>query len=305
MAVIVTNIFEKSRQFGTSDNRMPRFIRKLFFKHLARYLGMEIKAKELFQLLVNLKKKEKSEEKMKSSSNYGGLRSSEEKTSNPALDNCNDQINLISMIASDLKKRRENSLANNTSYNCNHVCGNCNKCFCCYYDQIKVINNLNLTTPIGSKRVLNFQQANESNRIDENLRNSRNGSESPVWIKKFKKETNKESHIFLNSERNGNSLFEVEKKKTKKSAKNKMVKMVNKDENRIARSKNGENKIFTINKENFSLYIAYEYVLISLILDRLFFWFYVSVTVLSYLFTLFIVPFFRGYEKNDYSKMLP
>lgn len=67
MAVIVTNVHEKTKNCTSSKKtRLPKWIRAVFLKKVAKFLGMQKKSKELLKYMIKLdlkEKKKKEEEK--------------------------------------------------------------------------------------------------------------------------------------------------------------------------------------------------------------------------------------------------
>ena len=346
MAVVVTNIYEKSRQNGTKDNRLPRIIRIIFLKKLACYLGMSSKTRELYELLVNLKNKEKEEARLRNKNMYVEERSSfprmnTNNSSNsfaPNVDASSNSANLIQMIAFDLRKRRRERplrlrFSNDRgSYELdppgnayNQRCPNCENCCC---DETRSSCPLDADRSNSHNNLAKHPRENSVSSVDRNAmarvsRGSINSYEptSPVWMKKTKspnpnskqhvptskrnsggKRIRQEQQYRLSRQGSGGS-FEAETREVTSEEEQEEVRSVTAPGRR--EKFKASQRTFKIKPANLSLYIGYEYVLFSLVLDRCFFWFYAAFTVLGYVFTLYVVPFWLRTEKKDYTYLAP
>ncbi|CAF0974215.1 unnamed protein product [Brachionus calyciflorus] len=190
MAVIVTNVNEKSKQKFTKDNRMPRLIRKIFIKYLAKYLGLQKQAKDLLRVIL----KRKDSDKQFSPSDF-----------------LSDLCLKHKFKESDLSDSEEIWLRNNIFDDSK-------------YSDSELEQKNDATLPCTSKKSVNY---------------------------------------------------------TKERVK------------------------YKVKRDDLSLYFAYEYALMGLVLDRLFFWIYASFTLVSYLTTLFVFPFLVQSSKKSYSKEIP
>lgn len=59
MAVFVTNLNEKTRHSFSKKNRMPKIMRDIFFKRLAKILGIKKEARNLLKKMIKLNKNQK------------------------------------------------------------------------------------------------------------------------------------------------------------------------------------------------------------------------------------------------------
>jgi hypothetical protein len=346
MAVIVTNIYEKSRQNGTRDNRLPRLIRVVFLKQLPRYLGMTNKTKELYELLVNLKNKEKDEARLRSENVYVDNSSYPRMNTNTSsnsfastADHSPHAPNLIQMIAFGLRKRRKERVIQQRLLHLNNsgqgsyeldsslqMAGSGGQC-CANLENDGCLCSVN---EVHGSMCSNLRQMREHSVCSADrtvtARASRDDNTiSPVWVKrevvlttnanskqcvvklKYRNSnaaTSENSSLrqrqLLQSSRPRNSSFEAETREM--TSEDDDVKSVTRA--RREKFKTGQ-RLFKIKPANLSLYIGYEYVLFSLVLDRCFFWFYAAFTVLGYITTLYIVPFWLRAEKKDYSYLVP
>lgn len=191
MAVIVTNINEKSKLYFNKENRMPKIIRKVFIKYLAKCLGLQKEARDLLKTIVKKKRCEKEK---------------------------------------DLDDK------------CPFFAG----------------------------------QNNESDSDEIWLRNEGyNSNISEFDIKE-------------------DEIIDFEKDYT-----NINVKIRDMKANKKERVK------YKVKRENLSVYFAYEYALFGVVLDRFFFWIYASFTLLSYLATLFVIPFLMQSTKKPFPNNIP
>lgn len=55
MAVVVTNLNEKTKHQFTQENRMPKFMRQIFFKGFGKFLGIKRQARDLLKKMVKFK----------------------------------------------------------------------------------------------------------------------------------------------------------------------------------------------------------------------------------------------------------
>jgi hypothetical protein len=313
MAVVVTNIYEKSRQNATMENRMPKIIRVIFIKYIARFLGMKKKTQELYELLVNLKNKEKSEARLKnsihrkSSSELNGCSFGQKL---PEPNPC-----LIQQIAFDLRKRRKERLKQRLHlndgldyWNANNSCANCESC-CSFRKVDPELNECHSHSyanfwDLSDKRdssldrslyVMPSQLQGTSQELTMNCSRSsgmskKHGTSSKQKLKAQEPRRRRESSFF---EAEAREVTSENDEATKRS------------DTVVREKRQSGHKKFKIKPDNLSLYIGYEYVLFSLILDRVFFWFYMSFTILSYFFTLYVVPFWIRNERKDYLYRVP
>lgn len=65
MAVIVTNLNEKTKHQFSKENRIPKFVRQIFFKRLARFLGINKQARDLLKKMIKKNKSQNDDIELK------------------------------------------------------------------------------------------------------------------------------------------------------------------------------------------------------------------------------------------------
>jgi hypothetical protein len=313
MAVIVTNIHEKTKTSSSKENRLPKFVRKLFLNKIAKVLGMQQRAKDLLKYMIKLDKKERENAANGLSSSAAGLETQSGSGGgfckyspfNEAKPSArNREKSLFQMIADDILLKYEQA---QNEFVCNrhndaddddihHTDG--------YFTELSDEEAVLQHSPHHRECYSppNYATARTNEYRKSNLLVLANraslvesAKHSPIWIK------NADS-IRNNNNYNNNSHVRNFKRENCQDVEIQTAAATTTTTTTTPAAATGAGKKrrsrYRIKKENVSLYFAYEYVLFALILDRLFFWIYTIATLFSYITTLYIFPFMVQADKK-------
>jgi hypothetical protein len=332
MSVIVSHIHEKSKTCISKDQRLPKIMKLIFITYLAKIFRMEKSAKQLLKTIIKLNKKGVSQaaaslnsKEPNASKLLNSDQSSDEISSNNnRSDECKDK--LFKKIAQDYIKARNEKIKT--------------KLYSNYYrndstDQFKPADFNVCSYHFDSNQNITYNL--DHNKNDTlSLETDNLNLKSPIWLRRIELEknqtpsspTNISNDLYFNHKLPKNDLIRLRKastlfkrgsiKKTDLSDSNEqsdtisITKSIKKSNNIEAKNGNLNKKVkkkvtkrYRVRKENLSLYYAYEWILAGLVLDRLFFWIYLTATILSYVATLYIFPALVQQDKNDSMIFVP
>jgi hypothetical protein len=339
MSVIVSHIHEKSKTCISKDQRLPKIMKLVFITYLAKLFRMEKSSKQLLKTIVKLHKKGITQAAAALNSkepNVSKILNSDQSTdeissNNNQTDGCKDK--LFKKIARDFIKARNEKIK--TKLYSNYYGNNSD-------DKFKKLNNKQIDYNVCSYHFDSNQNITtyslDNNKNDTLSLETENGK-SPIWLKRMElarnqmpsSPTNISNDLYFNNkfskidfmkQRKRSSLSKNSIKKNDLSDSNelsdtisvtKSIKKSNNNNNNTNNDKNNQSKKvkkkviknYRVRKENLSLYYAYEWILAGLVLDRLFFWIYLTATIISYITTLYIFPALVQQDKIDSMIFVP
>lgn len=281
MAVIVTNIHEKTKTSTSKEHRLPKIMRKIFLNKIAKVLGMQKRAKELLKYMIKLDKKERENAAATAAQNckLNNFSSTKSRHGQPSRDN-----SIFQMIANDMVSKYESNVREHGYDEPVHAPRSENIYYTDYSDE----ENSNYMASINGCR--------ESFLLLADKTAACNDVNSPIWVKSLDN--------LRNRDKSRRDLFNEMPYAAHTMNENLVDSSLPVKSNQTKATKKHKNR-YRIKKDNISLYFAYEYVLFALILDRLFFWIYTIATLFSYIITLYVLPFMVQNNKKEVLSNVP